>query len=238
MFGSAVAKLAELPLLITILFIIIVLPSFEAANPINFNYGMTKDIIDKEPDLAGKIYFFNLQNSQKPSNLDCETGYQAVMCMDALKLFEKALVVHGYPWISDYKSKVKLAGTISPSYPEFNCNHEMTKQITDEEQDLDGKICISYLEKHSILNCETNFQAVMCMEAFKLFEKALEDHGYSWISNYNSTIILPEEISLPKETSPLKPADIATHPLFIALLVGLSIMIMALIIYIIKKCSI
>merc|ERR1719158_934042 len=99
----------------------------------------------------------------------------------------------------------------------------MTKQITDEEQDLDGKICISYLEKHSILNCETNFQAVMCMEAFKLFEKALEDHGYSWISDYNSTIILP------KETSLLKMADIAT-----ALIVALLIMIfLALMIYII-----
>jgi len=232
-FGSAVAKLAELPLLITILFIIIVLPSFEASPKIIFNNGMTKDIIDKEPDLAGKIYFFNLQNSQKPSNLDCETGYQAVMCMDALKLFEKALVVHGYPWISDYKSKVIPAGTIYPSYPEFNCNHEMTKQITDEEQDLDGKICISYLEKHSILNCETNFQAVMCMEAFKLFEKALEDHGYSWISDYNSTIILPKEISLPKETSSLKMADIATA---LILIVALLIMIfLALMIYIIKK---
>lgn len=237
MFGNAIAKLAELPLLITILFIIIVLPSFEA-NPINFNYGMTKDIIDKEPDLAGKIYFFNHQNSQKPSNLDCETGYQAVMCMDALKLFEKALVVHGYPWISDYKSKVKLAGTISPSYPEFNCNHELTKQITDEEQDLDGKICISYPQKPSILNCETNFEAVMCMEAFKLFERALEEHEYSWISNYSSTIILPKEISLPKETSSIKMADIATHPLFIPLILGLSIMIiLALIIYIIKKYS-
>jgi len=145
--------------------------------------------------------------------------------MDALKLFEKALVVHGYPWISDYKSKFNLAGTISPFHPEFNCNHEMTKQITDEEQDLDGKICISYLEKPSILNCEINFQAVMCMETFKLFEKALEKHGYSWISDYSSTIILPEEISLPKETSSLKSADIATHPQFIALIVGLLIMI-------------
>jgi len=65
--GGAVAKLAELLLLLTILFNIIVLPSCEGANPkINFNYGMTKDIIDKEPDLAGTYIFSTFKILKNP----------------------------------------------------------------------------------------------------------------------------------------------------------------------------
>jgi len=190
----------------------IIIPACKAM-PIDYD-------IDKEPDdMAGKINFFNLQKSQKPSNLVCDTSYQVVMCLEPFKLFEKALVQNGYPWISNYKSKVK-PDEIVHSNQEFNCNQEMTKYIIDEEEDLDGKICLSNLQKASNLDCETNFQASMCGETFKLFERAREEYGYVWVSDYKSKVIIPDEVPIQNVTSSQK-----AHPLLIALLSSLIKMI-------------
>jgi len=191
----------------------IIIPACKAM-PIDYD-------IDKEPDeMAGKINFFNFTKPQKPSNLVCETSYQVVMCLEPFKLFEKALVQNGYlSWISDYKSNV-ISGQISPSNPEFDCNQEMTKYIIDEEEDLDGFICLSNLQKSSNLDCETNFQASMCGETYKLFERAREEYGYEWVSDYKSKVIIPDEVPIQNVTSSQK-----AHPLLIALLSSLIKMI-------------